>query len=59
MIDGTPGKGYISLDGHECWEYDGFLRGAHFVFDRPDAFHTLAPRGDEIFRVDVEIAEQE
>jgi hypothetical protein len=28
-------------------------------FDRPDAFHALAPRGDEFFRVDVEIAERQ
>jgi len=45
--------------GHECREYNGFLRGAYFVFDSPTSFHTLAPRGDEIFRVDVEITEQE
>jgi len=56
---GRGGKGFVVVDGHECREYDGFLRGAYFVFDSPTSFHTLAPRGDEIFRVDVEIAEQE
>jgi len=31
----------------------------YFEFDGPTTFHTLAPRGDEISRVDVAIRERE
>ena len=24
---GRGGKGFVVVDGHECWEYDGFLSG--------------------------------
>ena len=46
---------FVVVDGKEGKEYDGFLRGSKLVFDSPKSFHTLARRGDEIFRVEVEI----
>ena len=36
-------------------EYDGFVVGSGLVFDGPNQLHTLAGRGDEFLRVEVEI----
>jgi hypothetical protein len=36
-------------------EYDGFMKGSRLVFDSPSQFHTLAQRGDEFLRVEIEI----
>jgi len=48
-------KWFVVVDGKEGKEYDGFLRGSELVFDSPKSFHTLAFRGIEIFRVEVQI----
>ena len=48
-------KQFVVVDGKEGKEYDGFLLGSKLVFDSPKSFHTLARRGIEIFRVEVEI----
>jgi hypothetical protein len=48
-------KRFVVVDGKEGKEYDFFLCGSKFVFDSPKSFHTLAFRGIEIFRVEVEI----
>jgi hypothetical protein len=48
-------KLFVVVDGKEGKEYDFFLCGSKFVFDSPKSFHTLAFRGIEIFRVEVEI----
>jgi hypothetical protein len=49
------GKWFVVIDGEEGKEYDGFLLGSKLVFDSPKSFHTLAIRGIEIFRVEVQI----
>ena len=49
------GKWLVVVDGVEGKEYDGFLRGSRLVFDSPSQLHTLAGRGDEFLRVEVEI----
>jgi roadblock/LC7 domain-containing protein len=43
------------VDGVEGKEYEAFLKGSRLVFDSPSQFHTLALRGDEFLRVEVEI----
>jgi hypothetical protein len=48
-------KKFVVVDGQEGKEYDDFLSGSKLVFDSPKSFHTLARRGNEIFRVEVEI----
>jgi hypothetical protein len=49
------GKWLVVVDGVEGKEFDGFLKGSRLVFDNPTQFHTLALRGDEFLRVEVEI----
>lgn len=51
-------KWLVVVDGVEGKEYDRFIRGSTLVFDAPNLLHGLAVRGDEIFRVEVEIAEE-
>ena len=46
------------MDGVEGREYDEFLRGSRLVFDHPKLLHALARRGNEFFRVEVEIVEK-
>jgi hypothetical protein len=50
-------KQFVVVDGKEGKEYDGFLLEleSKLVFDSPKSFHTLAGRGIEIFRVEVQI----
>jgi hypothetical protein len=45
----------IVVDGVEGKEYDGYLKGTRPVFDSPSQLHTLALRGGEFLRVEVEI----
>lgn len=52
------GEWFVVVDGVEGKEYDTFIRGSKLVFDSPNLFHTLAFRGREIFRVEVEIVEE-
>ena len=49
------GKGLVVVDGEEGKEYDRLLKGSRLIFDSPGRFHTLAIRGGECFRVEVEI----
>ena len=49
------GKRSVAVDGVEGKEYDGFLKGSRLVFDGPSQLHTLALRGGEILRVEVEV----
>jgi hypothetical protein len=48
-------KQLVVVDGAEGKEYQGFLKGSRLVFDRPRQLHTLAGRGREFFRVEMEI----
>jgi hypothetical protein len=55
--------GFVVVDGEEGKEYDDFLGGGFFggselVFDSPKLLHALALRGDEFFRVEIEIVEE-
>jgi hypothetical protein len=52
---GRSGKWLVVVDGVEGKEYDGFLKGSRMVFDSRSQLHTLALRGGEILRVEVEI----
>ena len=49
------GKRLVVVDGVEGKECDGFLSGSRLVFDSPSQLHTLAVRGGEFLRVEVEI----
>jgi hypothetical protein len=49
------GKQLVAVDGVEGKEYDRFLEGSRLVFDSPSQLHTLARRGNEILRVEIEI----
>ena len=49
------GRWWVVVDGVEGKEYDGFMKGSRLVFDSPSQFHTLAQRGDEFLRVEIEI----
>ena len=43
------------VDGVEGKEYEAFLKGSRLVFDSPSQSHTLALRGEEFLRLEVEI----
>ena len=51
------GKQLVVVDGVKGKEYDGILKGSELIFDSPRLLHTLALRGNEIFRVEIEIVE--
>jgi Tol biopolymer transport system component len=51
-------KRFIVVDGAEGKEYDDFLLGSTLIFDSPTAVHALARRGDDLFRVDVNVIEE-
>ena len=51
-------KRLIVVDGAEGKEYDDFLLGSTLIFDSPTAVHGLARRGDDLFRVDVNVIEE-
>ena len=52
---GRGGKQLVVVDGVEGKEYDGLLKGSRSVFDGPSQIHTLAIRGGEFLRVELEI----
>ena len=52
---GRGGKWLVVVDGVEGKEYDGFLKGSRLVFDSPSQLHTLAVRGNEFLRVELEV----
>jgi hypothetical protein len=48
----------IVVDDEEGPAYDDFPVGSRWVFDSPQSFHAVVQRGQEIFRVGVEIVEE-
>lgn len=48
----------VVVDGVEGAEYDWFFREAKLGFDTPKSFHTLAGRGNELLRVEIEIVQE-
>jgi hypothetical protein len=50
-------KPFVVVVEEEGNEYDAFLPGSKLIFDGSKLLHTLAVRGDEIFRVEIEIVE--
>ncbi len=51
------GKLVVVVDGIESKEYDDFVPGASLVLDGPRSIGTMFTRGQEVFRVEIEIAD--
>ena len=45
----------VIVDGAESKAYDGYLRGSHLAFVKPNLLRALAVRGSDAVRVEIEV----